>query len=58
MQEIHCKTKVKWKEFEFSAEENKGMPEIKMSEDLLHAKKEGLKPLFKRLTILGFLARN
>ncbi|MDC1009609.1 hypothetical protein OAQ46_07070 [Gammaproteobacteria bacterium] len=43
---------------ESSAEENKGMPEIKMSEDLLHAKKEGLKPLFKRLTILGFLARN
>ena len=43
---------------ESSTEENKGMPAIKMSEDLSNTKKEGQKPLFKRLTILRFLSRN
>ena len=59
MQEIHCKTKVKWKELNLVAEEDKGMPAIKMSEDLSNAKKRGAKnPSSKRLSVLGLLARN
>ena len=37
---------------ESSAEENKGMPEIKMSEDLLHAKKRGAKTPLQKINYL------
>ena len=44
---------------ESCAEENKSLPAVKMNEDLSNTKKKrGKKPLFKRLTILGFLTRN